>query len=669
MAVLVLQALAVQRRASGRAAEHEAPRAHVAGGPDQVADALEAEHRVVDEERDRVDAVRRVRGAGRDERRHRAGLGDALLEDLAVLRFLVVEQLVAVDRVVELPHRRVDAHLAEERLHAEGARLVGDDRHHHLADLLVAQQLGQHPHERHRRRDGAALGAFEELGEAFVEVGEVVRRHVVTPLRQVAAERLAALLQVRDLDAVVGRLVERRRQDILVVERDVEARAEAADLVLVQLLLLVRRVLALARLAEAVALDRAREDDRRTALRLGRGLVGGVHLLGIVSAQAQLLQLVVREVLHQVEQLGVLPEEVLAQVRAVGCRQALVLAVDDLAHAAGKQAGLVLREQLVPLAAPDHLDDVPARAAEDGLELVDDRAVAPHRPVEPLQVAVDDEDQVVELLARRQRDRAERLRLVALAVAEERPHAVVGGLLQAAVLEVLPEARLVDRHDRAEAHRHRRHLPEIGHQPRVRVRRQPPALGELTAEVLEVRLRQPAFEVRARVDAGRGVALEEHQVAAVRMVGPAEEVVEAHLVERGRRGVGRDVPADAVGVLVGAHHHRHRVPAHQALHAALDLGAAGERRLLVGGDGVDVGGVGRERQRHALPAGVGLEVLQQLDDAFASSVLDDPLERVEPFLGFNGGDVLDVLGSVRHGSMIPRDQCGWRFPTGGINLA
>src|SRR5690606_16512744 len=233
------------------------------------------------------------------------------------------------------------------------------------------------------------------------------------------------------------------RQDVLVVERDVEARAEAADLVLVQLLLLVRGVLSLAGLAKAVALDRAREDDRRTALRLGRGLVGGVHLLWIVPAQAQLLQLVVRQALDQVEQLWVLPEEVLAQVRAVGCRQALVLAVNDLAHAAGEQAGLVLREQFVPLAAPDHLDDVPARAAEDGLELVDDRAVAPHRPVEPLQVAVDDEDQVVELLARRQRDRAERLRLVTLAVAEERPHAVVGGLLQAAVLEVLPEARLV----------------------------------------------------------------------------------------------------------------------------------------------------------------------------------------------------------------------------------
>ena len=54
-------------------------------------------------------------------------------------------------------------------------------------------------------------------------------------------------------------------------------------------------------------------------------------------------------------------------------------------------------------------------------EFLDDLAVAAHRTVEALQVAVDDEDQVVELFARRQRDRAERLRFVRLAVAEERP--------------------------------------------------------------------------------------------------------------------------------------------------------------------------------------------------------------------------------------------------------
>ena len=60
---------------------------------------------------------------------------------------------------------------------------------------------------------------------------------------------------------------------------------------------------------------------------------------------------------------------------------------------------VILLEQRIPLAAPDHLDHVPAGAAEDRLELLDDLAVAADRTVEALEVAVDDEDQVVELFA------------------------------------------------------------------------------------------------------------------------------------------------------------------------------------------------------------------------------------------------------------------------------
>ena len=88
MAVLVLQAFAVERRAAGGAAEHEALGPRVGRRPNQVADPLEAEHRVVDEHRDHVHAVRRVSRAGGDERRHRARLGDPFFEELAVLASL-----------------------------------------------------------------------------------------------------------------------------------------------------------------------------------------------------------------------------------------------------------------------------------------------------------------------------------------------------------------------------------------------------------------------------------------------------------------------------------------------------------------------------------------------------------------------------------------------------
>ena len=94
VAVLMLQPFAGERRPAGRAAEQEAAAARIGGGPDEVADALEAEHRIVDEERNRVHAVRRIGRAGGNPRRNRSGLGDALFEDLSVLRFLVVEQRV-----------------------------------------------------------------------------------------------------------------------------------------------------------------------------------------------------------------------------------------------------------------------------------------------------------------------------------------------------------------------------------------------------------------------------------------------------------------------------------------------------------------------------------------------------------------------------------------------
>jgi hypothetical protein len=41
-----------------------------------------------------------------------------------------------------------------------------------------------------------------------------------------------------------------------------------------------------------------------------------------------------------------------------------VLAVDDLAHAFDEEAVAILGQQRVPLAAPDDLDDIPARAAD-----------------------------------------------------------------------------------------------------------------------------------------------------------------------------------------------------------------------------------------------------------------------------------------------------------------
>jgi hypothetical protein len=134
VAVLVLQAFAQHGGAAGRAAHQEALAARVREGPDHVADALEAEHRVVHVEGNHRHLVVRIGRAGGGERGHRAGLGDAFFEDLAVLLLAVEEQHVGVVRRVLLALGRVDADLADHRLQAEGAALIGHDGHDQLAD-------------------------------------------------------------------------------------------------------------------------------------------------------------------------------------------------------------------------------------------------------------------------------------------------------------------------------------------------------------------------------------------------------------------------------------------------------------------------------------------------------------------------------------------------------
>src|SRR5262249_19681118 len=142
-----------------------------------------------------------------------------------------------------------------------------------------------------------------------------------------------------------------------------------------------------------------------------------------------------------------------------------------------------------------------------------------------LQVAVDDERQVVQLFAGGHADRPERLRLVGLTVAEERPYVRAAGVLDLPVEQVPVEPGLVDRVDRAEAHRYGRELPEVRHEPRVRIAGKTAAgMRELLAETVELGFGEPALEERAGVDAGGGVALEEDLVAGLAVILAAEEV-------------------------------------------------------------------------------------------------------------------------------------------------
>ena len=328
-------------------------------------------------------------------------------------------------------------------------------------------------------------------------------------------------------------------------------------------------------------------------------------------------------------------EEMLADIGAVLGLEGLVFAIDAFHHAFLQDAFLVAGKERIPVGAPDQLDDVPAGTTEFRFQFLDDLAVAAHRAVEALQVAVDDEDQVVQFFAAGHADGAERFDFIGLAVAEEGPDLAAACFFridQVTRRQVLHEAGLIDRLNRAEAHGDRGELPEVRHQPGVRVGGNAFAAG-LLAEVVQLFLRQAAEHEGARIDAGYRVALEEDQVAVVFFGGGVPEMGQADVVEDGSGGEGGDVAAD-IGVLVGTDHHGHGVPAHVVVNLDLDVGIARILGLLVDRDGVDVLGVGRVRQINAFFAGLGNQALDQVVGALRAFVVDDAVERLHPFLGF-----------------------------------
>ena len=165
VAVVVLEALALQGGAARGAARQDAAAPDVAEEPGQVADALEAEHGIEEVDRQHGPAPRGVgRGQG-DERGHGAGLGDALLEDLALAVLGVAEDEVGVDRGVALALGGVDLGLGDERLETEGAGLVGDDGRDVAAQGGVADEVAQQAGEGHGGRGRLGARSGEHVGE------------------------------------------------------------------------------------------------------------------------------------------------------------------------------------------------------------------------------------------------------------------------------------------------------------------------------------------------------------------------------------------------------------------------------------------------------------------------------------------------------------------------
>src|SRR5689334_2138616 len=130
---------------------------------------------------------------------------------------------------------------------------------------------------------------------------------------------------------------------------------------------------------------------------------------------------------------------------------------------------MVASEKRIPIAAPDNLDYVPASSTESAFEFVNDLSVPAHRTIETLQIAVNDEDEIVELLTCSHCECAKRFRFVGLTVAQKSPDFSRRLLDQLTVFEIAHQSRLVYGVDRPDPHRDRRKTPKIRHEPRMRV--------------------------------------------------------------------------------------------------------------------------------------------------------------------------------------------------------
>src|SRR3546814_860627 len=122
---------------------------------------------------------------------------------------------------------------------------------------------------------------------------------------------------------------------------------------------------------------------------------------------------------------------------------------------------------------------------------------------------------------------------------------------------------------------------------------------DFLAEIIQLVFAKTAFQVSAAINAGRGMALEVDQVAAVAFAFSVPEVVLAATYHGGQRGERRNVPAQiaAVGrvVAVGLDDHGHGVPAYIRAYALFQYDIARMRRLEPWRYGIDVGGIRRKR--------------------------------------------------------------------------
>ena len=314
--IFVLQTFAVQGGTTGSTADQEATRLLVTSRPAQIADTLEAEHRVIDVERNHRQIVGAVRGRRCQPGTPSAQLVDPFLQNLTFLVFFIVSNLLAVLRGVLLTVRAVNTNLTEQTFHTESTRFVGDDRHQTIFDRLVLQHHVQSTNESDSGRDLFAL--------LFQQRAEILQARQLQLLGEVRLAAWQITVQFLTLSVQIGMLFRTFREgdvrqffDICIRHRHIETVADVTHAVHVHFLNLVRDVFTFSRVAHAVTFNGMSKDYRRFAFGFLRFLECSVDFLRIVTTTVQCPDLLVSPVCNQCCGFRIFTEEVFANIRTI----------------------------------------------------------------------------------------------------------------------------------------------------------------------------------------------------------------------------------------------------------------------------------------------------------------------------------------------------------------
>ena len=102
-----------------------------------------------------------------------------------------------------------------------------------------------------------------------------------------------------------------------------------------------------------------------------------------MTATGQSSELLITVRFHQLQQLRVFTEKMFAHVVAFFQRKVLHFSIKNFIHAFDEQTCIILLKQMVPVIAPDHLNNVPACALESGFQFLDDFTISTDAPSKP----------------------------------------------------------------------------------------------------------------------------------------------------------------------------------------------------------------------------------------------------------------------------------------------